>query len=116
FRLRLDALPRRAAELVERGLRVAAAADVLLDEVDAVDGQVQAVAGGVLEVEVVALGARDREVLEAAVEPDTVIDVDDVVVGLELGEAREDVRGADLARPPLRAALAEDLLLADEHL
>ena len=84
-RLRLDALPRRAAELVEpraRRLR----ADVVLDEVDAVDREIEPVAARVLEVEIVAFRVRDVQVAQAAVEPDAVIDVDDVVVGLELGD------------------------------
>src|SRR5262249_14343514 len=104
----------RAAELVERRLGTVAAADVLLDEVDAVDRHVHAVAALVLEMQEVALGVGDVQVLQAAIEPDAVIDVHHEIAALELGEAREHVGAADLADGALLAALAEELLLADE--
>ena len=46
----LDLLPCAAAELVELGLLVVRAADVALDEVDALDRHVHGVVGGILEV------------------------------------------------------------------
>ena len=112
-RLRLDPLPARAAELVERRRR-AVGADVLLHQVDAVDRQVEPVAAGVLEVEVVALGAGHLQVPQAAVDADAVIDVHDVVVRLELAEALEQLRDRDAARAPRAGALAEDVGLGDD--
>src|SRR5262249_109973 len=114
FRLRLDALPRRAAELVERWLGPVAAADVLAHQIDAVDRHVHAVAALILEGEEVALGVGDVQVLQAAIEPDAMVDVHDEVAALELGEAREHVGRADLADAALLAPLAEDLFFADE--
>ena len=113
-RLRLDALPRGAAQLVERrGGTVGA--HVALHQVDAVDGQVEAVAAGVLEVEVVALRVRHLHVAEPAVDADAVVDVDHVVVGLELGQGGEEV-GRARARPaPDLPPLAEDLRLGHER-
>jgi hypothetical protein len=79
--LRLDALPRRAAELVERGRRTIGT-DVALHHVDAIDGHVEAIAAQVLEVQEVPLGPRHLHVLQAAVCADAVVDVHHVVVGL----------------------------------
>src|SRR5690606_30762062 len=83
----LDLLPARAAELVERR-RAAFGTDVLLHQADAVDPPVEAGAAGVLEVQVVALGAGDLEATQAAVDADAVVVADDVILGPELGAAR----------------------------
>ena len=58
-----------------------AAADVLPDEIDAIDRHVHAIAALVLEVQEVALGVGDVQVLEPAIEPDAVVDVHHEVVG-----------------------------------
>ena len=60
-RLRLDALPGAAAEFVERRRR-GVGAQVALHQVDAVDGEIEAVAARILEVQVVAFRVRDLHV------------------------------------------------------
>src|SRR5262249_6560576 len=92
----------------------AVGADVLLDDVDAVDRHVQPVATQVLEMKVVALRVGDREMAQSLVAADAVIEVDDVVLRLQLREAREEL--ADVARPAATTpALAEDLLFGHDR-
>jgi hypothetical protein len=114
LRLRLDALPRRAAELVERR-RPAVGRDVALHDVDAIDRDVEPIAALVLEVEVVALGAGDLHVSKPAIGADAVVDVHDEVVGLELRERGEHVGGPLASAAPHLPSLAEDLGLGDDR-
>ena len=112
--LGLDALPGRPAELVERR-GGAVRAHVALHDGDAVDGHVEPVAAQVLEVQVVALRPRHLHVAEAAIDADSVVDVDDVVVGVQLGEGREEIRRLGTPATAHRAPFAEDLGLGHQH-
>ena len=112
--LLFDLLPAGAAELVERR-RGAVGADVLLHQADAIDRQVQPVAAGVVEMQVVAFGVGDLEMLEAAVAADAVIDVHDEVVRLQLAEVLQQLPDVDAARAAALARFAEDVGLGDDH-
>ena len=57
----LPALPRPASELVESG-RATSAADILLDETEPVDGKIELVPPGILEVDVVVDRLTDSEI------------------------------------------------------
>src|SRR5262249_7632827 len=112
-RLRLQPLPRGAAQLVERGDGTVRA-HVALDQVDPIDGKVEAIASLILEMEVVALGIRHLHVTEPTILADAVVGVDDVVVRLEFGEAREPVGGPGGQAAANLTALSEELRLGDE--
>ena len=108
----LYALPRRATEAVEpRGASVSA--EVLRDEVEALDREVEPVALRVLEQEEVALAVADPHRLQAEVAPEPVVLVDDDVADREIGERREGSPALvfrPAQRPPSRA---EDLPLGE---
>ncbi len=76
----LDLLPGTAAELVELGLG-AVAADVALNQVDPLDRDVERVVAEIFEVEKIPLGIGHLEMLEPAVKPDAVVDMDHVIAG-----------------------------------
>ena len=81
-----------AAEPIE--LRRALAARVLLDLVQAVDGQVELVAAGVLDDREIDADAADQLAFEAEVAADAVLDVDDVVARLERAQILEEAASA----------------------
>ncbi len=91
------------------------AADVLLHLFDAVDGNVELVVAGVLQVEEVPLDLAGGEVEQAAVAADAVVGVDHVIA---LAAARRGRRAAPRPAPWTPRAvdpLAEDLLLGDHR-
>src|SRR5204863_5770472 len=108
----LHALPRGTAEAIELRRRLFAA-EVLRDELEALDRQVELVALRILEQEEVALLVADLHGLEPEVAADAVVLVDDEVVDRQIRERGE--RGTALVlRPAQRpAARAEDLVLGE---
>ena len=89
-------VPGGAAELVER--RVVAFDDaVVLDEVHALERNVEARVVGVLEEHEFAAAAVGFDLAKAVELADAVIDVDDVIAGLELGEIAEEAGGANFS-------------------
>ena len=66
-------------------------------------------------MQVVALCPRNLHVAEAAIDADSVVEVDDVVVGVQLGEGREKVRRLGTPASAHGAPLAEDLGLGHQH-
>ena len=99
---RLRLRERRAAEAVELRLRVLAAR-VLLDLVQAIDGEVELVAAGVLDGEEVDRQPADVLVHEPLVPADAVLDVDDEVPDGERAQVLEE-RARDVLRLSLLAA------------
>ncbi len=79
----LGLLPGRTAHFVE-ARHMPFAADVLLHPGDPLDRQVQLVAGGVLEVQEIALDLSHLQVVQSAVAADAVVGVDDEIAFLEL--------------------------------
>jgi hypothetical protein len=71
-----------AAELVE--LDSFSGADVFLDDVEAIDREIELVLVGVFEQEKIAGRSRKREAHETAIAPDTVIDVHDGVADAQV--------------------------------
>ena len=108
----LDALPRLAAQPVERR-RGAARARVFLHEIDPLDRHVQLVAGGVFQMEIVALGPRHAQVVQPAVLSDAVVGMHHVVAGRQLAEAGQIVGDRPRPAPPPMPAFAEDFLLGE---
>ena len=108
----LNLLPRTAAELVELGLGVVAA-DVPLDEIYPLDRHVHRVVARVFEIEKIALDVGDLHVPQAAILRDTVIDMHDEIVGLQLFEIEQRALGR---RPlaPAYALLAKNFFFAVE--
>ena len=110
----LDALPRRAAEAVQaRGARVGA--EVLRDEVEAVDGDVELVVVGVLEQQEVGVLVADAHRAQPEILPDAVIFVDDEVADGEIGERGQGGAALVLGPPQRAPARAEDLRLGQDH-
>ena len=104
--LRLRALPRRAAEAIDRRPR---RAGVLLDQVEPLDRHEQLVLAGVAQLEELLHAVADADLLQADEHADAVVDVDDEVADLEVaqvGEKRLRRRAAPLGRAPL---LLEDV-------
>ena len=108
----LDALPRLAAQPVERRRRPARAR-VFLDEIDALDRHVHFVAAGVFQVEIVARGARHAQVVQPVVLPDAVVGMHHVVAGRQLAQAGQIVGDRPRPAPPPVPALAEHVLLGE---
>ena len=114
-RFRFDLFPGRAAQTVERRLG-AVAADVFLHHVDAVHRQIHAIAAGVLQVEKFAFDARDLEKLEAAINADAMVEMDDVIVLLQLAQAGEKMARITLGRRAgWRLRVRENLIEGDEN-
>ena len=86
----LRALPRRAAELVERRLRRAA---VLLDEVEPLDGNEQLVFAEVAQLHEFLHGVADADLFEPDEPPDAVVDMHDQIVDLEIAQVRQEGLG-----------------------
>jgi hypothetical protein len=105
-------LPGLAADLVELDL-AAVGGDVLLDEVDLLDGDVDDLALGVFKLDVVALVAERRETHDPFEPPDAVVDVDDVVPGVEVDERVDRAAGGFLHRAGDAPLAAKDLALLD---
>ena len=82
----LRALPRRAAEPVDRRPR---RAGVLLDEIEPLDRDEQLVVAGVAQLEELLLAVADADLLQADEHADAVIDVDDEVADLQVAQVRE---------------------------
>src|SRR4029077_5294227 len=80
--------PRAAAELVELGFGVVAT-DITLDQVYPLDRQVHRVVAGIFKVEEIAFDVGDLEMPQSAVFRDSMIDVNDIVVGLQLFEIEQ---------------------------
>ncbi len=82
--------------------------------VETVDGDVELVALGVLQVEEVVLDAPNCELLESPVDADAVVDMDDEITLLELTERPEEVAFMD--RPSLFSTdlRAENLFVAED--
>ena len=108
----LDPIPRAAAELVELGLVAVAAADVALDQVDALDRHVHRVVAGIFQIQEIALGIGDLEMLESAITPDAVIDMHDHVVGPELFQIEQRALAVAARSAASRARLAEEIFFA----
>ena len=98
----LRALPRRAAEPIERRL---AGAGVLLDEVEPLDRDEQLVVAGVAQLEELLLAVADADLLQADEDADAVVDVDDEVADLEIAQIRQERLGRRSAGVPARGAL-----------
>ncbi len=102
--------PRAATELVELGFDVVAA-DVTLDQVYPLDREVHRVVAGVFKVQKIAFDVGDLEMPQAAVFRDSVIDVHDVIVGLQLLKIEQRAfRGRAFAA--MDSGLAENFLFA----
>src|SRR5690606_33017461 len=101
------------AEAIELGR--ALAARVLLDLVEAIDGEEELVAARVLDDQELDGDAADHLALEAEVAADAVIDVDDGVARRERAQVLEERPGRGLSGRGAVRALAEDLLFGDEH-
>ena len=103
---RLGALPRDAAQLVDRR---PGGAGVLLDEVQSLDGHEQFVVARVAELEKLLLAVADPDLAEANEHADAMVHVHDQVADLEVPQVRQKrLRGrpASLGRPAL---LLEDV-------
>ncbi len=101
-------LPLLGAEAIHLdSARVVLRADVFGDKVQLRDGDVQGVALGVADLQIVFRDARDRHLLDALEDADAVERVDDVVALVEFVEAVEGVRGVAVADvlPPVRRGL-----------
>ena len=99
--LGLRALPRRAAEPIDRRPR---RAGVLLHEVEPLDRDEQLVLAGVAQLEELLHAVADADLLQADEHADAVVDVDDEVADLEVaqvGEKRLRRRPAPLGRAAL---------------
>jgi hypothetical protein len=107
-------LPSDAAELVDLGRRPVAA-DVALYQVQAMRGDEEAVAAGVLDAQHLLVRAADLEDHQAAVDADAVLGMDQQVSGCDLGERIECCGGAEARRLPLRLARAEQLLVRHDR-
>ena len=106
----LEPVPRLAAELRQRR-RLRVRPDVARDLADLLVRYVQPVVAAKREEEVVASDARDRLRLEAEQLADTVVFVDDVVAGAQVGERLQ----RPAAHPPgTRGASAEDLRVGEQ--
>ena len=92
---------------------VLAGPDVAGHAVDLLDRDVQPVAVGVLQLQVLALGAVDATTHQARELCDAMLDVDDVAAGLEIGEERL-ARGAAAGRGAALLAEAEDLGVGEQ--
>ena len=107
----LRLLPRRSAELVERGAR---RAGVLLDEIEPLDRDEELVLAGVAELHELLRRRSDVDALEADEHADAVVHVDDEIVDFqvaEVGEKRARGRPPPLVRLPL---FLEDVGLGPE--
>ena len=93
---RFAGVPAGAAELVERGMGAFDDA-VTLDEVHALERNVEARVVGVAEEHEFAAAAVGFDQAQAFELADAVIDVDDEVAGFEFGEIAEESGGADFA-------------------
>ena len=89
-------VPGGAAELVER--RVVAFDDaIVLDQIHALERNVEAGLVGVFEQHEFAAAAVGFDLAQAVELADAVVDVDDEVAGLELGKIAEETGSADFA-------------------
>ena len=110
-------LPLLGAEAIHLdSARIVFGPDVFGDEVQLRDGDVERVALGVADLQIVFGDAGDRHLLDAVEDADAVERVDDVVSLVELVEAVESVRGVAVAdvSPPVRRGLVA--LRDDEEL
>ena len=97
----LRALPRRAAEPIERRPR---RAGVLLDQIEPLDRDEQLVVAGVAQLEKFLHAVADADLLQADEHADAVVDVDDEIADLEIAQIREKRlgrRAPPLGRAPL---------------
>src|SRR6266849_579099 len=95
-------VPAGAAELVERGMGAFDDA-IALDQVHTLEGDVEARVFGVAKQHEFAAAAVGFDLAQALELADAVIDVDDEIAGLELGEIAEETGGANLAAGALDA-------------
>src|SRR6266403_400044 len=95
-RARLASVPDGAAEPVQRGMRTFENA-VTLDEVHALEGNIEARIVGVLQEHEFAIVTAGFNLAKAFELADAVIHVDDVVSGFEFGKIAEETGGADFA-------------------
>src|SRR5205085_9862451 len=82
------ALPLSSADPADRR-RSSLAADVALNPVDLVGWHVERIAAGVLDVEIVSLGAIDLPLHQPAVDADSVMDVDHEIVLPQVQDGRD---------------------------
>ena len=109
----LDRLPGGPAELVD--LRdEPVRADVPLDLVEAVDGEVEPILVLVSDQEEVVDDPADGELLEPLVAADPVLGMDDEIPFGELAEGLEEIPLAGRPDPPPEDLLPEDLLFGDQ--
>src|SRR5262249_19798388 len=106
----LDPIPRTTAKPVEFGL-VAIATDVALNKVDTLDWNIHGVIAGVFKVDEIALDIGASHVLEAAVFPDTVLDMHYEIVRLNFLEIEQRSLGS-MPNTAAGAWLAEQLVFA----
>jgi hypothetical protein len=109
----LDALPRTAAQSVEPG-RPGGRSHVLGDEIEALDGKIEAAALRILEKEEIALAAIDLHGLEPVVAADPVSLVDHEVIGLQVGEGGDGLTALEDGAAEAAAACPEDVLLGED--
>ena len=110
----LAVFPGLRAEPVEPGA-VAFVADVALDEIHLLDRDEDGFLVGVLEFDVVAFVAERLYPLDTLELSDTVIDVDNVIAGIELDEGIDDRALGVLDRFRYMAAAAENLVFLDNE-
>ena len=92
------------------------AADILLHHIDAIDGQVEAIAGFILQVQKLAFDVGNFEKPETTIDANSMIQMNDIIVLLELAETGKEMariifrrgRRLTLSRP-------EDLVKSDEN-
>jgi hypothetical protein len=111
---RLRLLPRAAAQAVDRRAR-ALRARVLLDAVEALDGDLELVAGLVAEDHELAGSAPHLQGLEAEEAADAVLLVDDEVARPEVAEVREEAPQAPAPPPGVEVdLLGEDVPVGED--
>src|SRR5712692_4495084 len=102
--------PGAAAELVELRFRIVAT-DITLDQIYPLDGDVHRVVACVFEVQEIAFDVGDLEMPESAVLRDSMVNMHDEIVGLQLLEIEQHAL-CGWAPAPMDTRLAENFLFA----
>src|SRR2546430_10460961 len=110
----LRATPGRPAQVAELG-GMAFGWRVTLDLVQPVQGNIDRVPAGVLDDQVVALEALDREATESQIAADAVLDVHDIIADLHLFEGFEERGALGERRGFVPPAFGEQLVFRDDR-
>ncbi len=110
--LRLAALPRLAAEPVERPGLVAA---IAAEHVDILNGHIELVAAGIFKRDAIMRALADRDLREAGVAANAVIDMDDEIAGRQRRQFSEESIGGLAALGPAHEPVAEHVLLGQHR-